>query len=701
MNLYTRLSFQQRIFVLVGLFVTVSIGVMWFIVRPLYERQVVEERTTVVQQLQHFAIRSIDERLEHWIEITQYLAWNLQTRPNDVEVLIRQQIAFDTTIMQIVLSSPSFAEDFAATSTAYPNFTFTPDERSWSASERDTSVSVVWVKDTVSKKQIFGVRTKTVIDSNTVFITLFTDSKELLRQLERMPIGGIFAVQVGGEQGFIYSNADISFPILPQSWKNLTVMQDVPVERTEWKIIFSKFSSVPMYLLIGIPREVILQPVQSLFATSVIVIVILTVLIAAAGWNFSRQLSTPITRLVSDVERMKGLDFSLPVSVPQLKEIASVATTIESMRTVLERYQRINVEKIIVEEWKNKFFLSHSEDGICITDGSDAFTFMNDTFTQIRRTLNDRSPVNGKHDLLKHPGIERTKESSREESSGGYTVTFHQKEIKVESGEEDAKFYRLHDVTIERGSEKLGSLIVLHDLTNDRMIDKMKSEMMNFIVHELRNPLNSIMGFSSFMAEEPEMGIEERMEYLKIIQESSKTMNHLVNRFLDVQRLESRTIEYHQEPADLVKIARTVCESQKPQLAAKSLVLRFTAEEHLPETTVAPDLMREAFLNLVSNAIKYGDENRTIDVEMKRQDEHILFIITDHGYGISAEDQQKLFSKFFRVTSNKKAATQIGTGLGLAHVKEVMTFHKGNVTLDSNSEIGCRFTLSIPIVSPT
>jgi signal transduction histidine kinase len=239
---------------------------------------------------------------------------------------------------------------------------------------------------------------------------------------------------------------------------------------------------------------------------------------------------------------------------------------------------------------------------------------------------------------------------------------------------------------------------VLHDLTNERMIDRMKTEMMNFIVHELRNPLNSIMGFSSFMIEEPDMAVDERSEYARIIQESSRTMNQLVNRFLDVQRLESHKVDYHKENTDLVAVAKLVCDSQKPQVLAKSIQLQFTAEENIPSTIVAPDLMREAFLNLVSNAVKYGDENRTIDVEMKRQNDSILFIITDHGYGISIEDQEKLFSKFFRVTSNKKAAGQLGTGLGLAHVKEVMKIHNGNVTLESNNSIGCRFTLTIPIV---
>ncbi|MFA5834788.1 MAG: ATP-binding protein [Bacteroidota bacterium] len=698
MTVFSRFSFHHRIFVLVGLFVVISIGVMWFFIRPLYERQVVEERTTVVQQLQHFAIRSIDEKLEQWINIAQYLGWNLQTRPSDVNVLIRQQIAFDTSLIQIIVSSPELSDEFIATSSSQPTFTFTGSNDSWIVSQRDTSISTLWVNDTSADQLIFGIQKRVLIDAKTIYLTMFADSKYLLRQLDKLPIGGAFAVQVGGKDGFIYRNDSVTFPIVSESWQNLTVMQDVLVQTTEWKILFSKFSAVPMYLLIGIPKEVIIQPVKNLLLYSITIVLSLTSLVVIFGWIFSHQLSKPVTQLVHDVEQLKTLDFSRPITVPKLREIASVAATVESMRTVLERYQRINVEKIIFEEWKNKFFLAHSEDGICITDGNGSFTFMNDRFIQVNDELQKSAPVQNKQELFAHPNIERSKETSREELSGPYRISFTQKEIKVIFMNGEPQYFSLHDVTIDRDTEQLGSLIVLHDLTNDRMIDKMKTEMMNFIVHELRNPLNSIMGFTSFMVDEPDMSLEERMEYTRIIRESSKTMNQLVNRFLDVQRLESRTVDYHKEMTDLVSMAKAVCDSQKPQLAAKSIALTFSAEEGIPHTTVSPELMREAFLNLVSNAIKYGDENRTINVELKQKDDHILFIITDHGYGISAEDQQKLFSKFFRVTSNKKAATQIGTGLGLAHVKEVMTFHKGLVALESNSNIGCKFTLSIPIV---
>lgn len=696
MTSLSRLSFHHRIFVLTGLAAVVSMSVLWFVIRPRYERQVEEERTTVVQQLQHFAVRSLDERLEQWITITQYLSWNLQTRPADAGVLIRQQIAFDTSIVQIVVSSPDMADEFTATNSARPGFRFSPEAEQWLPSIKDSSVSILW--SVAEQQQLFGIRKQFTIGSGRFTLTMFTETKELLRQLENLPIGGTFAVQVGSETGTIYSNSSIVFPDQKSFLSHVNVIRDVTVDGTEWKVLTTRFTAVPMSMLIAIPSAIILQPVQALLLYSSIVVISVMLAVFVFGWVLSRQLTRPVRQLVQDVERLKTLDFTQPVSVPQLREIAAVAETVESMRTVLERYQRINVEKIIVEEWKNKFFLSHSEDGISITDEHDRFSFMNERFQQIRGMVEQHAPAGTKQELLGHMNVERTKETFREEVSGPYSITFHQTEIVIALPDREAEYYRLHDVTIARGTERLGSLIVLHDLTSERNIDKMKTEMMNFIVHELRNPLNSIMGFSSFIKDEPEMELKERMEYITIIQESSRTMNQLVNRFLDVQRLESRSVDYHREPTDLVATAKLVCDSQKPQLLAKSIELSFRAEEGIPVTSVSPDLMREAFLNLVSNAIKYGDEHRTIEVVMKRTNDTILFIITDHGYGISAENQEKLFSKFFRVTSNKKAAMQVGTGLGLAHVKEVMKFHKGEVALESSAELGCRFTLTIPIV---
>ena len=102
-------------------------------------------------------------------------------------------------------------------------------------------------------------------------------------------------------------------------------------------------------------------------------------------------------------------------------------------------------------------------------------------------------------------------------------------------------------------------------------------------------------------------------------------------------------------------------------------------------------------INLIDNAIKYGDPGRTMEVDIKNTGDLLRFSITDFGYGISLEDQKKVFEKFFRVKSNAKSARVAGTGLGLAYVKEIVNQHKGEIKLESNEEIGSRFTIDIPI----
>jgi signal transduction histidine kinase len=101
----------------------------------------------------------------------------------------------------------------------------------------------------------------------------------------------------------------------------------------------------------------------------------------------------------------------------------------------------------------------------------------------------------------------------------------------------------------------------------------------------------------------------------------------------------------------------------------------------------------------MTNAIKYGGENRTIEMELHADADTVRFSITDYGYGIPPEAQSKLFTKFYRVPNQK--SKEIGTGLGLAYVKEIVTRHGGTISLDSNPQIGCCFTITLPIKAPS
>ncbi len=688
---------RKRIYLFTGSFVILSLLGTWIILIPRYEQNVINERTTVIQQLQVSSVNSIDGYFEEYIRIAEYLAWNGENRVGELNVLIRQYIALNPSLLQVTISSPQLTDEYTATTSRVTNFLYAPSEKLWMKTTIDSTVEVLWNGDSVKTIPVAGMRKNFTVGKNVYAITIFTDLQKILKTLQNIAIGGEYSVAVANSRGIVFSNSSNELTRQFSFAPNASVLKTVTLGTERWSLLSSKMSAIPYFITIAVPYDIVIRPAKNLLYFSLMVIAGAGLVLMFIGWFATRQITKPVDVLVRDVEKLRALDFSSPISSLSLPELERIGTTIESMRVVLERYQRLNVEKIIFEEWKNKFLMTFSDDMISITDGNGAFVFLNDKFSLLLKELSENLPVPSKERLLSHPFIKRSKETLREEETQNLLLHFSQMEFKIAFPNRDPQFFRFHDVTIRRGGENLGSMLILHDLTDERMIDQMKTDMMNFIVHELRNPLNSILGFTSLILDETDMAADERTQFLSIVQESGKTMNSLVNRFLDVQRLETGKVEYHKEATDVVRLAQIICNSQKPQLIAKSLELRFTAEPDIPQTTVSADLMREAFLNLLSNAIKYGDENRAIEIDMKKDFQNIIFTITDYGYGISAEDQQKLFSKFFRVTSNKKAAGQIGTGLGLAHVKEVMKYHGGDVSLESNSEIGCRFTLTIPI----
>ena len=517
--------------------------------------------------------------------------------------------------------------------------------------------------------------------------------------LANLPLGEKFSVSIHSVSAAIIQNQSSFRPVEKQSsGEQMSLMQSVRQGEQTWRVLSSAFHTAQLWMIVAIPEKTILKPVNDLLLYSTSLIVSLALIILLVGWVLSRQISRPIARLVKDVQQLSNLDFSQKIQIPAMKDLRGMGETIELMRQVLERYQRLNVEKIILEEWKNKLFMTHSDDMIGITDGTGSFIFRNSKLEEFCSLLLPTRSFQTKSDILTHPSIIRTKEMIRDDNADALQVHFLQSELKVQGESGSVNYYRVNDLSIIRDGDDLGSLLIFHDLTNERLIDKMKTEMINVVVHELRNPVGSIMGFAQILLSDPDVTEEEEKEFHQHMLDSSKNLSNLINRFLDVSRLESHGVKYPKVLTDIVSITKTVAELQKPQLIKKSLIVELEIAGDIPNVFVSPDLFREAISNLLSNAVKYGDTNRTINMSLSVQDPNIVFSITDHGYGIPQEAQQKLFTKFFRV-NNPKASKEIGTGLGLAYVKEIAMFHNGTITLESNTDIGCKFTITFPAIT--
>jgi signal transduction histidine kinase/HAMP domain-containing protein len=694
-----RLSLQNRIFIVLGTITFLTLLVVWTVVRPKYEASVITERLTSVQQLQIYAIENLDRTIESWSDVTHFIAWQVTERPKEGEIILRMMMTLHPEIVQIRIQSPKLSDELTSQNISYPAANVQVRNEAWVPSKIDTTLHVAWLNDTLPRQQFFVTRTRFQTQNIPFVLTVVWDAKQLNTLLAKLPLGEKYSVSIQSVSAVIMRNESSFKPIeIRSSEEPMSMLQSVQQGEQSWRILTSAFETAQLWMIIAVPEKTILQPVKDLLLYSTSLVLSLALMILVVSWVLSRQISRPIARLVKDVQQLSNLDFTQTIQIPEMKDLRGMGETIELMRQVLERYQRLNVEKIILEEWKNKLFMTHSDDMIGITDGIGTFIFRNDKLEEFCSSLLPTRSFRAKSDILTHPTIVRTKETIRDDNADGLQVHFIQSELKVQGNSTAVNYYRVNDLSLIRNGEDLGSLLIFHDLTNERLIDKMKTEMINVVVHELRNPVGSIMGFAQILLTDPNITKEEQREFHQHMLTSSNNLSNLINRFLDVSRLESHGVKYPKVLTDIVSIIKTVAELQKPQLMNKSLIVDFEIAQNIPEVFVSPDLFREAVSNLLSNAVKYGDPDRTINISLSLQDQNIVFSITDHGYGIPPEAQQKLFSKFFRV-NDPKASKEMGTGLGLAYVKEIASYHNGTITLESNADIGCKFTITIPAVT--
>ena len=255
-------------------------------------------------------------------------------------------------------------------------------------------------------------------------------------------------------------------------------------------------------------------------------------------------------------------------------------------------------------------------------------------------------------------------------------------------------------VMTQRGRH-LGRLYVFRDITHEREVDRMKTQFVSMVSHELRTPLTSIKGFTEMILDEDAGEInEEQREFLGIVEANADRLIALVNDLLDISRIESGRVELKLDLADIDEMMTIVVATMAHLIEEKSQTLEVDIDQNLPQIELDRDRIIQVLTNLVSNAYKYTQAGGHIRLSVEREGDFVRFAVADNGFGISDQDQEKLFSRFFRVDS--ELTREIGgTGLGLNIVKSIIEMHGGEVILDSELGVGSTFAFTIPLVSDT
>ena len=248
-----------------------------------------------------------------------------------------------------------------------------------------------------------------------------------------------------------------------------------------------------------------------------------------------------------------------------------------------------------------------------------------------------------------------------------------------------------------RDDQFTGTIFVYRDITKEAEVNRMKSDLVSTVNHELRTPLSSIMGFTERMLH-AELSPEKQRKYLQVIFSESERLSEMVNHFLDLQEIENQSQKYHMEERDI----RSILENSIAAFSfGKRHSLRLLIDTHSSIIEADHRAIQQVIVNLLSNAKKFSPDGGQITVRLSEStDREWLYLsVKDEGIGISTSNQEKLFKKFGRITNGKTQHIK-GTGLGLALSKEIMNIHNGDILVDSQAGSGSTFTLRVPNRKP-
>ncbi len=405
------------------------------------------------------------------------------------------------------------------------------------------------------------------------------------------------------------------------------------------------------------------------------------------------------------VKRLSTGDFGYKILEHDLwGELRTLASSFNDMSMRLRAYENQNLETITFERNKLKAILLSIADGVIFCETQGKVMIINDAACTmlgfkssdwaVGTSLKEYSTL--EHERCFATIIEDFEKQVRDNRSALPLLFTH----KVEMPENT--FKAMLSPIQDADGALLGYVVILHDVTKEAEIDKMKTSFISNVSHELRTPVTTIKSYvDTIYNHGKDLDPETYAEFIETINLETDRLKKLVNDILDFSRLEEGAVMLEREPAELSPVVNLTVQSVKVLADQKQIHLSTAIESGLPRVYINSDSIERVLRNLLSNAIKYTEEGGRIKVraELTKLGDAVEVSVQDSGIGIPQEHLPYIFDRFYRVEN--KVHTIKGTGLGLHLVKvAIEKHHAGDVFVRSEVGHGSTFGFRIPLTEP-
>lgn len=391
---------------------------------------------------------------------------------------------------------------------------------------------------------------------------------------------------------------------------------------------------------------------------------------------------------ISDITEIKKFREELEERVKErTKELEKARTALMNMLEDVEEARKRT------EEEKNKTLaiINNFTDGLLVFDKENKLSLINpqaeDFFDVKSRDIIGRSIL----ELSTFPTLATLASLLGKEIKGVFREELAIKENLT---------LEVSTIPIASGEEKLGDLVILHDITREKMIERMKTEFVFLAAHQLRTPLSAIK-WALKMLLDGDLGkiTDEQRDFIERTYQSNERMISLINELLNVTRIEEGRYLFKPTLKSIENLIQFVVNTYKEEMERKNLELDFKKpEKKLPRVVVDVEKIRLVIGNLLDNAVRYTPPGGRVTISLRciEKEKEIEFSIKDTGVGVPMNQQERVFTKFFRGVNVIRMETE-GNGLGLFIAKNIIEAHGGKIWFESEEGKGTTFYFTLPL----
>jgi len=534
----------------------------------------------------------------------------------------------------------------------------------WTAASAGNVETLLSLRDWVSKMAASGARVTVITSRGLVLADSQSDPQTMENHAGRPEIKDALA---NGSGQSIRHSVTIKRDLLYYA-----VRQNIPGES-------------PIVLRFALPlanvEEVLAEFREKLWAASFVI------LLVAGGISllFSRSFTVRVDRLKDFSRRVAEGDFRPLTRDGSGDALEALGLSLNRTAARLDRTIRTLVE----ERNLSSAILGSMVEGVAVVDGSEHLVFANQGFAEILGL--DVPPVPGSS-LLEVVRQTELIEAVRQVLRGEPRV-----QSEIATGTLRQHFFATTVAAVQAGDTS-GAVVVLHDITELRKLERVRRDFVANVSHELRTPLTAIQGFAETLLAGAIDDPHNRTRFLEIILEHSRRLARLTEDLLMLSKMDAERLEMEFRRISISQLMESCLETSQHRAKEKRLEIRLDAPNGLPEISGDRRRLAEVLQNLLDNAIQYTLPGGEITLKAEARSDEIIVTVSDTGIGIPKADQPRIFERFYRVDAARSREAG-GTGLGLSIAKHLVEAHGGRLWVESELGQGSRFHFSVPVFS--